>query len=316
MKRVWKLSLGLSLGLFVTRVCAEEAQWRPVAPRAPAPVQATENLSLVQPPPTPPPPPIASSVPAVSTAETPAAGSLRSAVLLERPVVARPAAVAEAPVVRPTGFVGQPESTRVLVRGQGGEVPRAMPVGPAPKEDAKDPPTENLNKMPTPLPPTPTPVPLATAPVPTPLPEGAIGPDGKPFAPAIVSSGPVTAGPILAPEGTVLEGEVIDGEIVDGGCCGEGCVGDCCCGDCCDEGTVVSGFGGRWSLFGGKHFGWGGGFGKSFGWYDGDSGWGDGLFGGWGEDGEAPGERFYIRGEYLRWSISNTDTPTLVTGSN
>src|SRR5262245_55785368 len=106
MKRVWKLSLGISLGLLATRAFGEEAQWRPVVPRSPAPVQATENLSLLQPPPA---PAALSGVPVVSTTDTPAPGPLRSAVLLERPVPARPAAVAEAPVVRPTGFVSQPD---------------------------------------------------------------------------------------------------------------------------------------------------------------------------------------------------------------
>jgi hypothetical protein len=117
----------------------------------------------------------------------------------------------------------------------------------------------------------------------------------------------------------VIEGEVIEGDIVDGscgdGCCGDGCCGDCCCDDCCCDEGIVSGFR-RWPLFGhGKHFAWSG-HGKLFGWHDGDWGWGDGPFGGWGmgEDGSA-GERFYIRGEYIRWSIPNTETPTLVTGS-
>lgn len=302
MKRVWKLSLGLSFGLFVTPAWSEEIQWRPASPRTPGTVQATENLSLVQPPAAFPPTPTSTDldVPAIATSEP---SLVRPAASLERPVPTRPVAVAEPPVVRPTGFIGPSDTSKKIVRGQGSEAPRAMPVGPS-KDDGTPPSdggSENVLKMPTPLP---------TGPAPTPLPVAPSGPigvapaPGGPVAPEIVSSGPVLSseGPILG--GEVFDGEVFDGEVIDGwseGYCDE-----------CDEGVVVSPFR-KWGLFGGH-----GGHGKHFGMHDGSWGWGDGwgggLFGGEGEE-VGSGERFYIRGEYLMWGISGHDVPPLVTGS-
>jgi hypothetical protein len=106
MKGVWKLSLGLALGLLTGAASAQEVEWRPPAPRPAA--------SLARP-----------------VASAPAA-------TLSRPVALDAAGnpAMSDPQLKPVSFSWPGGgSTAVMARGQTPDGPKPMPVGPPPSDD-------------------------------------------------------------------------------------------------------------------------------------------------------------------------------------